>query len=357
MAKGLGKYKKIFVRQHGEFACGLACLSMIIKYYGGNARQEDIRNISGTTIQGTTLLGLYQAAEKRHLSPEGYEADTNSLKTVKTPVILHVIKDQRVGHYVVCFGFEGGKFIIGDPGESSVSCWTEQELNTVWQSKALLALKPAADFVKQKSERKDKYEWLKKIIKDDYPILTVSFFLGVMVAVLGLSTAIFSQKLIDDLLPSKNYEKLILGLALFFLLLVARSGLDYLRSLFMLRQTKGMNNRLIDGFFSKILYLPKSFFDSTKTGEIIARMNDSRRIQQTLLYVVGSVLIEILVLLFSIAYLLFYSWKMALIAAACIPWKHDNFFNSKSFKRKYTLAGSRSCLRAFLRIYKGQPRI
>lgn len=110
-----------------------------------------------------------------------------------------------------------------------------------------------------------------------------------------------------------------LGLALFFLLLTARSGLDYLRNLFMLRQTKGMNNRLIDSFFSKILYLPKSFFDSTKTGEIIARMNDSRRIQQTLLYIVGGVLIEILVLLFAIGYLLLYSWKMALIASACIP--------------------------------------
>jgi ATP-binding cassette subfamily B protein len=80
-----------------------------------------------------------------------------------------------------------------------------------------------------------------------------------------------------------------------------------------------MNNRLIDSFFSKILYLPKSFFDSTKTGEIITRMNDSRRIQQTLLYIVGSVLIDMLTLLFAIAYLLFYSWKMALIALACMP--------------------------------------
>jgi ATP-binding cassette subfamily B protein len=80
-----------------------------------------------------------------------------------------------------------------------------------------------------------------------------------------------------------------------------------------------MNNRLVDSFFSKILFLPKSFFDSMKTGEIITRMNDSRRIQQTLSYIVGSVLIEVLVLFFSILYLWIYSWKMALVAAACIP--------------------------------------
>jgi len=75
----------------------------------------------------------------------------------------------------------------------------------------------------------------------------------------------------------------------------------------------------VDNFFSKILYLPKSFFDATKTGEIIARMHDSRRIQQTLSYVVGNVFIDVLVLLLSIAYLFLYSWKMALIASACIP--------------------------------------
>jgi ATP-binding cassette subfamily B protein len=314
-----GKYKNFFVRQHGEFACGLACLSMIVKYYGGNIRQEELRNLSGTTIQGTTLLGLYQAAEKLNLKPEAYEADMDSLKSLTAPAILHVIKNQRLEHYVVCFGFEKDKFIIGDPGENGISYWTEQELNVVWQSKALLLLEPTTGFIKRNSEIKEKYHWLKQIVKEDYPILTVSFFLGLIIAVLGLSTAIFSQKLIDDLLPSKNTEKLISGIILFFVLLIARAGLDYLRTVFMLRQTRGMNNRLIDGFFSKILYLPKSFFDSTKTGEIIARMNDSRRIQQTLLYIVGSVLIEILVLLFSIVYLLHYSWKMALIASACIP--------------------------------------
>ena len=312
------KYKKIFTQQHGDFSCGLACLSMIVKYYGGNIRQEDIRNISGTTIQGTTLLGMYQAAEKLNLIPNAYEADIDSLKLVSAPCILHVVKNQNMEHYIVCFGFDKDKFIIGDPGQG-VLIMTELELDTIWKSKALLMLEPTPEFIKSDSEKKEKYNWVKNLLKEDYPILTVSFILGLIIAILGLSTAIFSQKLIDDLLPSKNLEKIILGIALFFVLLVSRSGLDYLRSVFMIRQTRNMNNRLVDSFFSKILYLPKSFFDSVKTGEIIARMGDSRRIQQTVSYIVGGVLIEILVLFFSIGYLFFYSWQMALIASACIP--------------------------------------
>ncbi|MDR3338868.1 MAG: peptidase domain-containing ABC transporter [Candidatus Symbiothrix sp.] len=310
--------KSIFVKQHGEFACGIACLTMIVKYYGGNARQESIRSISGTTTQGTTLLGLYQAAEKLNFIPNAYQADLNDLKSFTSPVVLHVVKNEKIEHYVVCFGFENNKFIIGDPGDKML-LMTEPELDAIWKSKALLMLKPTPEFVKRDSERREKYEWLKTIIKEDYPILTVSFFLGLIIAVLGLSSAVFSQKLIDDLLPSKNYEKLILGILLYFVLLISRSGLGYLRSIFMLRQTRGMNNRLVNSFFSKILYLSKSFFDSTKTGEVITRMNDSRRIQSTLSYIAGGVLIEILVLLFSITYLLLYSWKMAVIASSCIP--------------------------------------
>ena len=317
--KSRKELRSIFTHQYGEFSCGLACLSMIIKYYGGYVRQEDLRSISGTSLAGTSLLGLYQAAEKLHFAPEGYEADLESLQLLDTPVILHTIKEQRVEHYVVCFGYEKNRFIIGDPGENTISCWTEKELIDCWKSKALLLLKPAAGFVRKSFERKEKYQWLKNIIKEDLSILTVAFILGVVIAVLGLATAVFSQKLIDDLLPSKNYEKIITGILLFFVLLLARSGLDFLRSIFMYRQTRSMNNRLIDNFFSKILYLPKFFFDSTKTGEIIVRMNDSRRIQQTISHIAGNVLIDALTLLFSIGFLLFYSWQMALIASACIP--------------------------------------
>ena len=41
---------------------------------------------------------------------------TKSLKTIQSPVILHIIKNQRMEHYAVCFGYENNCFIIGDPG-------------------------------------------------------------------------------------------------------------------------------------------------------------------------------------------------------------------------------------------------
>ena len=53
-----------FVLQQGEADCGVACLLSIINYFGGNNTLENLRKLSGTNITGTTLLGLYQAANQ-----------------------------------------------------------------------------------------------------------------------------------------------------------------------------------------------------------------------------------------------------------------------------------------------------
>ena len=56
----------------------LACLVSVIKYFGGTSTIEKIRKLSGTTQSGTSMLGLYQAANEYGLEATGYEA---SLKT------------------------------------------------------------------------------------------------------------------------------------------------------------------------------------------------------------------------------------------------------------------------------------
>ena len=42
-----------------------------IRYYGGNDALENLREKSGTSKQGTTLLGLYQAANSSGFDAEG----------------------------------------------------------------------------------------------------------------------------------------------------------------------------------------------------------------------------------------------------------------------------------------------
>lgn len=309
---------KKFQLQHGQSDCGVACLASIINYYGGYHSLDEIRRLTGTTKTGTKLLGLYQAAKSLGFEAKALEAEgIDSLQELSQPAILHVILNDRLQHYVVFYGFSGEDIIIGDPARG-VERWSKSRLEEVWKSKSLLKPDPNSSF-KKATKSKLKYERLLSWVKEDLNILLGSLFLGVLIAIMSLSTAIFSQKLIDVILPSHDSVKLIVGLALFGFVLIAKSLLGYIRSTFLNTQSRDFNNRMIDHFFKLLLRLPKPFFDSKKVGEMIARMNDTRRIQSVVSNLVGNLLIEFLVILVSMIGIFIYSVEIGIVILGCLP--------------------------------------
>jgi ABC-type bacteriocin/lantibiotic exporter with double-glycine peptidase domain len=236
-------------------------------------------------------------------------------------VHFHVIKDQRLQHYVVCYGYDQTKetFQIGDPGEPDVSYWTEDQLLTVWQSKALLLLKADATAQKEVAEKPGQWAWIKGLVEEDVPLLSVALAMGMVLAVLGLATAIFSQQLLDTILPDKDSSRLFLGAGMLLLLLLARSAVQYLRSLLLLRQSFDFNLRIIDYFYGRLLELPKSFFDNRKTGDLIARMNDTQRIQRAVSNILASVIIDALMVLVASGAIIWFDWEIGLASLVWLP--------------------------------------
>lgn len=312
--------KKTFSLQQDQTDCGVACLLSIIKYYNGSNSLEKLRELSGTNTTGTTLLGLYQCANKIGFTADAFEADMCNLKMLDQPCVLHVLIDGSLHHYVICYGYDAylNVFIIGDPAKGLTEL-SETELDKIWQSKALLQLTLDESFVFTMQVRKDKWLWFKKLIKTDINILGITMVLGVLATVLNLAMAIFSQKLIDKILPSGNQQKLITGLVLLFLVLLIRTGLSFIRQHFLFLQSKDFNNRIVGDFFKALVYLPKSFFDTRKTGDMITRMNDTARIQKNIAYISGSVFIDIIILLTTSFFLVNYSPTIAIVTFFFIP--------------------------------------
>ena len=77
--------------------------------------------------------------------------------------------------------------------------------------------------MKAQTERNHKKQWFANLLKEDREILSFSILLGLGIAVLGMAMAIFSQKLIDDILPSQNSRKLVAGILLLAFLLLVRT--------------------------------------------------------------------------------------------------------------------------------------
>lgn len=314
------KAKQTLVMQQDISDCGVACLLSAIRYFGGNTSLENLRELSGTTSMGTSLLGLCQGSRKLGLDADGFEAEIVHLKDLTDLSILQVVLENGLEHFVLNYGYDRSrqKFLIGDPA-NGVSYYKETELNILWKNKFLLLIKPNNSFIKAKAENASKRRWFISLIKEDYNILLTATFLGVIIACLSLSTAVFTQKLIDVIIPKHQISRMFGGFIMLLFLLLIKCGINYIRSLFILQQAKDFNERINSTFIEKLLMLPKAFFDSRKTGDLIARLNDTMRIQHSITYLSGTFIIDFLVVTISSVYLFHYHYSIAITALTTVP--------------------------------------
>ena len=74
------KYKPFpFYLQPDTKDCGPTCLRIIAKYYGKVLSLQQIRNLSETTREGSSLLGLSEAAEHLGFRSLGVQIDFKNL--------------------------------------------------------------------------------------------------------------------------------------------------------------------------------------------------------------------------------------------------------------------------------------
>ncbi|WP_313092860.1 peptidase domain-containing ABC transporter [Chryseobacterium flavum] len=312
--------QKTFSLQKDLTDCGVSCLQSLVKYYDGNISLETLREKSGTGKTGTTLLGLYQCATEIGFEAEGCEGDIDTLIKHGAPVILHVIIDQKYEHYVICYSFndKNNQFYIGDPAKG-LEYWKKEYLNEVWVSKTCLTLKPALLFETNTVIEKKKKVWLKHLIKEDQEAIYTIIILGFIFTLLGMSMSVFSQKLIDDILPKQKIHLLLLSISFLGFLLFARIGIQALRELYNIKQSRSFNERINKQFYSSLLHLPKIFFDTRKIGDFVARLNDTQRIQTVIKQLITNTVVDTLGVLISIGFLFAYAWKLAVVCIIISP--------------------------------------
>jgi|694.fasta_scaffold54642_6 ATP-binding cassette subfamily B protein len=313
----------VLVRQLEQKDCGIACLLSLIRYYGGYNDFENLRRLSGTNITGTTLLGLYQAAQATGFDAEGCEADMDALLAHPSPCILHVVMEGNMQHYIVYYGKILEKkgqplLIIGDPAKGIVNL-TPEELNAIWKSKTCLVLTPNASFQIKKEISHEKLQWFKRLLRDDVTLLLIAGILGIIMAALGLTMAIFSQRLIDEFLPQKQYTKLYTGIGLVFLLLLAKEAISFVRIRLLISQARDFNLRIVKEFFVRLLHLPKPFFDTRKIGELTARLHDTNRIQRVVSQIAGNTLLDAIVVMVTLVFVFSYSLTSGFITLIALP--------------------------------------
>ena len=131
--------------------------------------------------------------------------------------------------------------------------------------------------------------------------------------ILGLSMSIYVQKIIDFVLVEGNIRLLNLLSIGMIIILIFQLFIGTFKTIFGLQTGQHIDARLILGYYKHLLKLPQRFFDTMRVGEIISRVNDAVKIRLFINDVAMSIIVNILIVGFSIAVMFLYYWKLALL--------------------------------------------
>ena len=85
-------------RQLNVMDCGPTCLRMVAKHYNKNIKLEQLRQVSGFSKEGVSLLGIAKAAENIGFKTKGVQISFRQLiEEAVLPAILH----WNQNHFVV----------------------------------------------------------------------------------------------------------------------------------------------------------------------------------------------------------------------------------------------------------------
>jgi ATP-binding cassette subfamily B protein len=106
-----------YFKQADVVGCGPACLQMIAKYYGKEYSFSMLSEICGMTEQGTSLLGMTEAAE--HIGFNTLSIKT-TLEEMRAEELFPCVAFCLQKHFVVVYKIEKEKVFVADPVQGLV---------------------------------------------------------------------------------------------------------------------------------------------------------------------------------------------------------------------------------------------
>jgi ATP-binding cassette, subfamily C, bacteriocin exporter len=307
----------VLYKQRDATDCGACCLAAVLGFFGSRRSLAEVRLLAGTSRNGTSALGLVEAARSLGMMARAVRGNAEQIPEVPLPAIAHCVIDQRRFHFVVLMAWGGRRARVMDPAVGRAESWSREKFQSVW-SGVLILLAPGTQF--QTGDRTvSPTRRLWRLLQPHQAVLAQALVGAAVSTVLALGTSVFVQKIVDYVIPDGNRPLLnLLGLAM-FVILGAKLVLGVFQSLLSLRAAQCIDARLILAYYQHLLRLPQPFFDSMRVGEITSRVTDAVKVRNFLNNTLLNLVLNPLILGFALVAMAFYSWKLALLSLALVP--------------------------------------
>ncbi|MEL6916372.1 MAG: peptidase domain-containing ABC transporter [Bacteroidota bacterium] len=279
-----------FYKQADQKDCGPTCIKIIAKYYGKIINIQNLRNLSETTREGSSMLGLSEAAEKIGFHTIGVKISLEKLMEVPLPCIVHWNKS----HFVVLYKIKKDVLYVSDPAHGLVKfdrtefirSWIGNNATEKTEEGIVLLIEPTPLFYTDElaggEEQRFDFKFISKYLLK-YKRFIVQLVIGLLAgSLLQLIVPFLTQSIVDVGIQNQDIHFIYLILFAQLFLFLGRTVLEVIRGWILLHLSTRINISLVSDFFIKLMNLPISFFDSKMTGDLLQRINDHKRIEKIL---------------------------------------------------------------------------
>jgi len=309
--------KNIKIKQQDITDCGAACLASVCAYYGLQYPVARIRQYAFTDKRGTNILGMVEASQKLGLSAKGVRAKEEALKLIPLPAIAHVIVHKVLQHFVVIYKVTDAHITYMDPGDGLMHEVELREFKMMWTG-VLVIMEPEETFKKGNMKTSMARKFL-SLLTPHKNVMIQALFGAFIFSILGLSTSVYIGKITDYVLVDENVNLLNMMGVVMIAILLLRTFIGSMKSILALKTGQRIDASLILGYYKHILTLPQQFFDTMRVGEIISRVNDAVKIRNFINNVSLDLVVNTMILFFTVCLMFIYSWKLALVTLISAP--------------------------------------
>ncbi len=313
---------KTDIRQHDVTDCAAACLASVARHYGRDIPLTVIREASGTSVAGTSIKGILDAARELGFKAQAWKSDAKDvedLRKLQGPAILHVVNAAGDLHFIVLYALTAGRAVVMDPSVGKHLKIKLEQLQEEWTG-YLATVRPDPEAEGQQFNPSLHSQTILHSLRF-LPAKTFALMLAgsVTYIVAGICTALFLQHIIDKVLPAGEPGGLVPVGILMLAVTAATLLVGYGRILYALRLGITLDSRLVLGYLRHLFRLPAPFFVRRGTGELHARIGDAAKLRDFLVEGFSTLVTSLLILGVSFALMFTVHWRLSLIMLAFIP--------------------------------------
>lgn len=172
----------------------------------------------------------------------------------------------------------------------------------------------------KRGEEMSTIRWVWKYIRPYLPTWVLASVLTVFVSMLVVVTPYIGGIIVDDVIIAGNIERLLPLLFVMLGVVVLKEGLRYFYQVKFEMVSQDVLFQIREDLYMKLQELDFSFFNQTRTGDIMARMTgDTNAIRHGVAWLYGAILDNIILLLSALFLMITIDWQLTLALFTVTP--------------------------------------